>query len=315
MKISLIIPVYNVEKYLDKCLNSILCQDYDFFEAIIIDDGSTDNSKDIYNKYVKNDKRFKVIVQKNSGVSAARNAGINIATGDLIMFLDSDDYLNNEVLKKVANEFKKTRYLDFLCYGYYLLYKNHFESIVINHDMNDKEIILDNILISNKIGGYLWNKVFLRKKIIENNIKFDEKIHYCEDLVFVNEYFKHTDKPKYLPECLYYYRMRRSSVTFNFEDKKNLSILLSYEYLANIFSDNKKYFENFEYNYLLNYYRLKPILNKTDIRVNFDIVSDEGKILANHNFKEKIRFKFIKYFPKIYSKITINKNKKVDLFD
>lgn len=93
---SIIVPVYNVEKYLDKCLKSILRQTFKDFECIIIDDGSQDNSNIIIDKYVKLDQRFKVIHQKNMGISAARNAGLDIAEGDYITFIDSDDYIADD---------------------------------------------------------------------------------------------------------------------------------------------------------------------------------------------------------------------------
>jgi len=105
---SVIVPVYNVEQYLDKCLASILGQTYKDFECIVVDDGSPDNSSAIIDKYVKQDQRFKVIHQKNMGVSAARNAGLAIAQGDYITFVDSDDYISNEYLEKFALKIANT---------------------------------------------------------------------------------------------------------------------------------------------------------------------------------------------------------------
>lgn len=96
---SIIVPVYNVEKYLDQCLASILEQTYNDFECIIIDDGSPDNSNIIIDKYVKLDQRFKVIHQKNMGLSAARNTGLDIAQRNYIVFVDSDDYIADDYLE------------------------------------------------------------------------------------------------------------------------------------------------------------------------------------------------------------------------
>lgn len=97
---SIIIPVYNVEQYLDKCLKSISKQTFLDFECIIVDDGSPDNSNAIIDKYVNKDQRFKVIHQKNMGLSAARNTGLDAAKGDYIAFVDSDDYIANDYLEK-----------------------------------------------------------------------------------------------------------------------------------------------------------------------------------------------------------------------
>lgn len=101
---SIIVPVYNVEKYIDKCLASILRQTFKNFECIIIDDCSPDNSNAIIDKYVKLDQRFKVIHQKNMGVSVARNTGLDIAKGDYIIFVDSDDYIADDYLEKFAKK-------------------------------------------------------------------------------------------------------------------------------------------------------------------------------------------------------------------
>ena len=105
---SVIIPVYNVEQYLDKCLASILGQTYKDFECIVVDDGSPDNSNVIIDKYVKLDERFKVLHQQNMGLSAARNAGLAIAQGDYIVFVDSDDHISNEYLEKFALKIANT---------------------------------------------------------------------------------------------------------------------------------------------------------------------------------------------------------------
>lgn len=101
MKFSIVIPVYNVEKYIDKCLNSILCQSYDNFEVIIVNDGTKDNSQKIIDKYVKKDKRFKSYIKKNGGLSSARNYGLDYVKGDYLLFVDSDDYIEPELLKKL----------------------------------------------------------------------------------------------------------------------------------------------------------------------------------------------------------------------
>ena len=105
--ISVIVPVYNVEKYLDKCINSLINQSYNNLEIILIDDGSTDNCGEICDKYALKDNRIKVIHKKNEGLSAARNLGISISKGDYIIFIDSDDWVDKEILLKLLNLIKK----------------------------------------------------------------------------------------------------------------------------------------------------------------------------------------------------------------
>ncbi len=109
MKFSIIVPVYNVEKYLDKCLKSILNQTYDNYEVVIVNDGSPDDSQNIIDKYVKNDKRFIGYKKGNGGLSSARNYGLEKITGDYILFVDSDDYLENELLEKLNLSLTKNK--------------------------------------------------------------------------------------------------------------------------------------------------------------------------------------------------------------
>ena len=105
--ISVIVPVYNVEKYLDECVNSILDQTYSNIEILLIDDGSTDNSPNICDFYEKQDNRVRVIHQQNGGLSLARNIGIEKSQGDFIVFVDSDDYISTDMLEVMINEMKK----------------------------------------------------------------------------------------------------------------------------------------------------------------------------------------------------------------
>lgn len=103
-KISIIVPVYNVEQYLENCINSVLNQSFRNFQLILVDDGSKDSSGEICDRFVQKDSRVKVIHKSNAGVSAARNAGIDIATGQFICFIDSDDWIESEYLQKIVDE-------------------------------------------------------------------------------------------------------------------------------------------------------------------------------------------------------------------
>ena len=109
LKITVIIPMYNVEKYIKRCINSIINQKYNNIEIILIDDGSTDNSYNIAHNYEINDPRIKVIKKENEGVSSSRNIGIQIATGDYITFIDADDYIKKNTFYKINNIIKKQK--------------------------------------------------------------------------------------------------------------------------------------------------------------------------------------------------------------
>ena len=251
---SIIIPVYNAEKYLNECLNSILRQEYNNYEVIMINDGSTDNSKKICEDYCHINNRFKLINQKNMGVSLARNNGIKLANGKIILFVDSDDILMDGALNIIKNGIMDN---DLLCYGYKEVYKNNHNNILLNkNDLNSKDIFLKSVYLTKEVGGYLWNKCFRADIIKKNKILFDTNLHYCEDLVFVIEYLKYCKKVYYLNKTLYMYRMRKSSVSYNFFNKKNITLLNSYKKLIDDNID-VEISNRLKYNYLVNYYKLK----------------------------------------------------------
>lgn len=163
---SVIVPVYNVEKYLDKCLASILGQTFKDYECIIVDDGSPDNSNTIIDNYVKKDQRFKVIHQKNMGLSAARNVGLDIAKGDYITFIDSDDYIANDYLEKFASKITSTD-ADIVICGFIEVYAEYIKEVSSKSENTDE--IKKNIL-ADVLHAYPWNKCY--KKIYSRILDF-----------------------------------------------------------------------------------------------------------------------------------------------
>lgn len=312
MKFSIIIPIYNSDKYLKECLESIMNQNYDKYEVILINDGSKDNSKKICEKYCELNNRFKLINQENNGVSSARNNGIKEAKGDLILFIDSDDILEENALSFILDDFKQN---DMLCFGYSILFKDHKNSVLCDQIIKDKKEIEKRILLNDKIGGYLWNKCFKASIIKDNNILFDENLHYCEDLIFVMNYLKYCNNLMYINKILYMYRMRKSSVSYNFFNKKNVSLLNSYKILIDNVND-KKIVSKLKYNYLLNYYKLKKFISK-DFWIDKDIIKNEKNILKNANLSKKELFIFylVKHFNLLYRFLRSEKSKKLKLFD
>ena len=211
---SIIVPVYNVEKYLDKCLASILEQTFKDFECIIIDDGSPDNSNIIIDKYVKLDQRFKVIHQKNMGLSAARNAGLDIAKGDYIVFVDSDDYIANDYLEKFAAKIASTNAEIVVC-GLTEVFKDYEKSIVFEDEST--EVIKQNIL-ADVWPSYAWNKCY--KKSLFANIRFPVGKIF-EDILTIPEVCLYARKIVCIPDKLYYYnRHNENSITANLSSEK-----------------------------------------------------------------------------------------------
>lgn len=186
--ISVIIPVFNVEKYLRRCIDSILLQSFTDFEIILVDDGSVDKSPEICDEYAFKDERIRVIHKKNGGVSAARNNGLEIANGEFIMFIDSDDYLLEGSLRYAYENIKELK-VDVLLLGNNFRCKTKVRKILEESDIKQLKI---NVLSFNdstfwKIGINIdapWAKIFRRSVIEDNKIRFPEDIHRSEDAIF-----------------------------------------------------------------------------------------------------------------------------------
>lgn len=287
-------------------------QKYENYEVILINDGSTDRSKEICEEFCKHNRKFKLINQLNMGVSKSRNNGLKRATGDLIMFVDSDDIIEEKTFSYVVENMKDN---DMLCFGYNLFFKDYKKKILIGMDLSEINQISEKIIVSNEIGGYLWNKVFKREIIIKSTLEFKENIHFCEDLLFVCEYLEFCKNAKYLNINLYNYRMRRSSVSYNFYNEKNVSILNSYEILLSKYSYNSDYYNHFCFQYVTSYYKFRKILKNTNVNINESILKNERKIVKKTNFNKKVQFYLLKYFPTLYIMFRNYKNKKMNLFD
>lgn len=211
---SIIVPVYNVEKYLDKCLASILRQTFKNFECIIIDDGSPDNSNAIIDKYVKLDQCFKVIHQKNMGLSAARNAGLDIAKGEYVVFVDSDDYIADDYLEKFALKIADTD-ADIVICGFIEAYKDYEKNKVFAAEST--EVIKQNIL-ADVWPSYVWNKCY--KKDLFTNIRFPVGKIF-EDILTIPKLCRYARKIVCIPDKLYYYnRQNENSITANMSSEK-----------------------------------------------------------------------------------------------
>ena len=215
--ISIIVPVYNVENYLNKCLDSILCQTYDNFEVLLIDDGSLDGSPQICEEYAKRDNRVRVIHKMNGGVSEARNDGIKNAKGAFLCFVDSDDYVSPNYLSALVGSQQENN-AD-VVFGKYC--KDISGKIVYMHEdlktlINEKKIAM---FFSDKeyVMGSMC-RLLLRKSIFET-INFDKSLKYCEDLYFVLNLFLIDLKFSYTNETIYYYFCNSNSVTQKFNSK------------------------------------------------------------------------------------------------
>ena len=223
-KVSVIIPVYNVEKYLKKCLDSIINQTLKDIEIICINDGSTDSSLDILNDYAKKDKRFKIFSQKNQGLGAARNAGLLLAKGDYIYFIDSDDYISTYCLEKLYNNALSND--SDLVINKIGRFTNEGE-INYSHPGFDLNQIFDNVDFNKFIFNYkdikpyvlnksfsAWSKLYKKSFLDEySDFTFPVSIAY-EDVLFHVKSLIRSSKISFLPEFVYYYRLsNKNSIT------------------------------------------------------------------------------------------------------
>ena len=182
-KISVIVPVYNVKKYLEQCIDSVLNQTYPNWELILIDDAASDGSAEMCDKAASNDRRITVIHNKeNQGVSQSRNIGLNIASGDLILFLDSDDFIAENLLELAVSYINESN-LDIFIYKYKAF--EDTQDIILTDDSAEKELYnsdqaIKEVLDGSKFRGICWNKV-CRKEVYEN-IRFPKNRRYGEDI-------------------------------------------------------------------------------------------------------------------------------------
>ena len=214
--ISVIIPVYNVEKYLEQCLVSVIFNSYKNLEIIVVDDGSPDNSAAVYNKYAELDKRIKIIVQENAGVSAARNAGIKVANGQYVHFMDSDDYIDLNFYEELI--------------GDALQYDADMVACGIKSATNilysDKIICTDLYTKIQKLRcakyGYAVRYLIRRSFLIEQEIQFAVGKVYSEDLHFTLRAVKFANRVIINPNTYYHYIRRSGSITVSLKNRRKL---------------------------------------------------------------------------------------------
>ncbi|MBQ9246368.1 glycosyltransferase [bacterium] len=212
-KISVIIPVYNSEKYIAQCLDSILNQSLKDMEIICVNDGSTDASLDILNEYALKDKRIKVISQTNTGNGAgsARNRGIENAKGEYISFIDSDDYIEKDYLQKMY-ETAKEYDADVACSGVKKERGNEQKIQLKFNEIRVSDNPNDNLKVSKSLPyPYPWNKIYKREFIVSYGIKYVENI-YFEDLIFTPFVITKAEKLISVPDVFYHYVERKNSV-------------------------------------------------------------------------------------------------------
>lgn len=251
MKFSIIVPIYNVEKYLNKCVDSLLNQTFKDFELILVDDGSPDNCPSICDDYAERDSRVRVIHKKNGGLVSARNAGLLSAKGEYVFHIDGDDWVSIELLEKANNILTKHNDLDMICYSGVKQYENHSEKLPfdIEEGFYTKKDLVEKIypymmyddrkpFCKGLIFPVAWNKVYKRKLLLEHYCK-EEKIRMGEDNAFVFECLYFSNQVYFLNEELYYYnQLNVGSITSNYDKNRFYNNNLLNNYMENRFNVN-----------------------------------------------------------------------------
>ncbi len=303
--ISVIIPVYNVEKYLNRCVESVINQTYKNLQIILVDDGSSDSSPDICDKYVQTDSRILVVHKTNGGVSSARNVGLNKATGKYVTFIDSDDWVHPQFLETLYT---------FINQGNFQLCSIDFETKFNQSTFFD---FLDipsinavcyygiELIENSNVFRYVCGKLYLRQ--ILENLKFNENIKLSEDALFNTTLFaKQNINAICLDQKLYYYFQRPDSAVHSIQTDEIVKVAESYFNLANTASNVKirsAIFINSIKSFLLSRYSAKILKNKNVFFVSKSNLKSCNKILLrdrNISLIKKIKYFILIQSPAIY---------------
>ncbi|WP_051199905.1 glycosyltransferase family 2 protein [Butyrivibrio sp. FCS006] len=216
--VSIIVPAYNVEKYIERCLESILEQTYQDIEVIVVDDGSHDGTWEIVGRFMKMDSRIMGYQRENRGVSAARNFALKRASGDYIQFVDADDYISRFAVEKLVNTME-SNCADWLNFQYHRVDEtenslDEYDFIIGHNDISGQQgkfEFLRDVLMEYRVGYEIWDKLYVTRIIRQNDLKFDENCHIGEDLEFNICYSMYANSLVCLKDRLYFYRVRSGS--------------------------------------------------------------------------------------------------------
>ena len=322
MRFSIIIPVYNVENYLEECLDSVLMQSYDDYEIICINDASTDDSFNILRRYEKINKNLVVLNNEiNKGLSYSRNKGMSVAKGEYIFFIDSDDYISNNALCELDAALQNN-VIDILNFNYIVkkegIWSNERVHLSENKYKDDLEIISGQEWIieadkNDSLSMVAWNKVYRRQFLLDNKILFYEGILHEDALFFIESFFK-ANKTITISNSIYIYRCRDGSIMTQISEKKLDSFVIILNELLSIWKNNqldkemhdffgkylKKIYSKIEMlmMYYPQYEKLK--LGKPEDQFLFQMIRDaRGVSLFSEKYLSKCEIDRIKGYEKI----------------
>lgn len=291
--ISIIVPVYMAEKYIERCILSVLQQNYSNFELILVDDGTKDKSGEICDKYAEKDSRVIVLHKNNEGQSVARNIGLDLAKGEMISFLDSDDTLSINFLEIMSKNLYDN---DVVLCGINRVYNNHVEAMGdFEKQILDGQSFFENLLNVQKGYGFVWGKLW--KASVVKNVKFNGQLKIAEDALFSLEASENIAKVKIIEDKLYNYYFNEQSTVRKFNEKYATNCLISMQaaekvvgkstYFSKIPNINQRFSEYVCYHILL------IVVNYSSHPQNgknfFESLLILNKILNYKLFKESIK--------------------------
>ena len=296
-KISIIVPVYNAKSYLYKLIESLKEQSYSNFEGIFVDDGSTDGSGAVLDDYAHSDSRFRVIHQPNMGVSAARNKGLSVASGEFVAFVDSDDYLPVDSLFYRIREIEDSDILISLyskinSHGQVIM-KSPYINVASTEDFIKLLFSMDPAMYQ----GYLWNKLFRLSIIRNNNIQFDNSIAYNEDRLFILRYLFLSSSIRTSNNCCYYY-VEHENTAMNRLKKMNddnksvfFSEFISFNKMADLlFEYDKKAYSLCLYYSFFQTRKYLKLINEDGMMLK-KMIKKEQKVIFRKMLLSKLDFK------------------------
>lgn len=309
--ISVIIPIYNAAVFLNNCLNSLLIQKEKDWEAILVNDGSTDNSDVICKEYVLSDKRFHYFSQTNSGVSSARNLGIQHAKGEWICFLDADDLLPDDSLTLLLNAMQSG--IDLVIGGYEVWGQNgellYYIEDRVSEEMNRDDAIA--LMYKSRYYsylGYVWGKLFRADIIRENNLAFNPKIIFNEDRLFVTQYLAVCNRVLLLTHPVYHYREHPGSAIASRQTGFNEAYLTDLDAMIlmreTIAQHSPKNLKNATEGIAVSYWEIQHLMNLFHANSFKKVFSLHRKVFKHLGFKDYFRLIILRFFQKIQKLIS-----------
>lgn len=304
-KVSVIVPIYNVEKYLEKCINSLLSQTLEDIQIILVNDGSKDNSGNIAREYEKNNKnRITYVEKENGGLSDARNYGLKYATGDFIAFLDSDDYIEKNAYEEMYNKAIEEN-ADYVECDFIWEFPNKIRVDKQYPYKNKKEML-------SFVRVVAWNKLIKRQLITDNNLEFPKGLRY-EDVEFTYKLIPFINKFAYVDKPFIHYVQREGSIA-NVQNERTAEIFTVLDNVIEFYKKNniyEKYRDELEYNYAryLLCSSLKRMCKIKDKTIREKLLTESWKRLNSNfpNWKENVILKTVNIGKNKYMR-TVNKS-------